>query len=241
MESEPDSDQAVGRPKADRDEGTHDETVPRDPAERPEQTTGAKVEETPSDPRSDSSTSPEKGSDDHDIQQKFSELDADNSGSLDVNELAQLIKELLENEADDGGKKKMGAKQLRKLQKKALDLAGDVLKEMDEDKSGSISYDEFAKWWKDHRAKKSKGMFRGLFGKRKKAKSDEAQPAPAAAAPQLFGRSLVSLMGKEPDTASVPAFVQFLFDRIDDWPGSLAAEQLFSGIPSRQALDSKTR
>ena len=37
------------------------------------------------------------------------------------------------------------------------------------------------------------------------------------------------------------SFVQFLFDRIGDWPGSLAAEQLFSGIPSRQALDSKTR
>jgi hypothetical protein len=49
---------------------------------------------------------------DREIRQKFEELDTDNSGALDANELAQLIKELLDTDGDDTSKKKGGAKQV---------------------------------------------------------------------------------------------------------------------------------
>jgi hypothetical protein len=49
---------------------------------------------------------------DREMRQKFEELDTDNSGALDANELAQLIKELLDTDGDDTSKKKGGAKQV---------------------------------------------------------------------------------------------------------------------------------
>jgi len=64
-----------------------------------------------------SSSSQETGAiaespEDREIRQKFEELDTDNSGALDVNELAQLIKELLDADGDEASKKKTGVKQV---------------------------------------------------------------------------------------------------------------------------------
>lgn len=56
---------------------------------------------------------PETTEEDRETRLKFDELDTDNSGALDVNELAQLIKELLDTEGDEATKKKTGAKQVK--------------------------------------------------------------------------------------------------------------------------------
>lgn len=142
-------------------------------------------------------------------------------------------------------------KRLRKLEKKALELAGDVLKEMDDDNSGEISFDEFSRWWKEYKQKKSKGMFRGLFGKRKKAPKADEKPqeteadvveAPNPSKPQLFGRSLVSVLAAESASASTPAFVQALFKGIHaGFAKNMPADQLFPGAPSQMATACRLR
>jgi hypothetical protein len=130
-------------------------------------------------------------------------------------------------------------KRLRKLEKKALELAAGVLKEMDEDGSGEISLEEFSKWWKEYKQKKSKGMFRGLFGKRKKpAKNEPRQKETAQPLPRFFGASLGSVLGQEPPGSSTPAFVRVLMERLDGVIGKLTVEQINQ---SQQAVDSQRR
>eukprot|EP01043_Picozoa_sp_COSAG02_P047892 COSAG02_NODE_4639_length_5141_cov_6.191591_4_plen_146_part_00 len=131
-------------------------------------------------------------------------------------------------------------KRLRKLEKKALELAAGVLKEMDEDGSGEISLEEFSTWWKEYKQKKSKGMFRGLFGKRKRpaTTSEPRQKETAQPLPRFFGASLGSVLGHEPPGSSIPAFVRALMERLDGVIGTLTVEQL---NPSQQAVDSRRR
>jgi hypothetical protein len=111
-----------------------------------------------------------------------------------------------------------------------LELAADVLKEMDEDGSGEISFEEFSRWWKEYKQRKSKGMFRGLFGKRKKSAKTEAPkeaepPVQQEVQPRLFGVSLSSLLGNEPAGSSSPAVVRALFERLDGVFGTLAVDE----------------
>ena len=130
-------------------------------------------------------------------------------------------------------------KRLRKLEKKALELASGVLKEMDEDGSGEISLEEFSKWWKEYKQKKSKGMFRGLFGKRRKpAKTEPRENETAQPLPRFFGASLGSVMANEPPGSSTPAFVRSLMERLDSVISTLTTEQI---KPSQQATDSRRR
>lgn len=103
---------------------------------------------------------------DREIRQKFEELDADDSGSLDREELAVLIKDLLVEDKERAGKHvKEGSNRLKKIERQAFGMAGEVLVQMDDDNSGAIDYDEFSYWWKDYRTRSRKGMFGGLFGK----------------------------------------------------------------------------
>jgi hypothetical protein len=131
-------------------------------------------------------------------------------------------------------------KRLRKLEKKALELASGVLKEMDEDGSGEISLEEFSTWWKEYKQKKSKGMFRGLFGKRKRPATNEPrQKETAQPLPRFFGASLGSVLGHEPPGSSIPAFVRALMERLDGVIGTLTVEQI--NPPSQQAVDTRRR
>lgn len=102
---------------------------------------------------------------DLEIQQKFEELDQDKSGSLDAQELAQLIKQLLESGRAEAGKKTIaeGTKGMRKLNSRCLEMAVEILADMDDDNSGEIDFAEFSMWWKAYRKKTSQGLFGGLF------------------------------------------------------------------------------
>ena len=94
---------------------------------------------------------------------------------------------------------------MRKLEKKALELAADILKEMDEDGSGEISLEEFSKWWKEYKQKKSKGMFRGLSAN---ARSENEPHKKKQAAVASFLCASLACTGQEPPGSSTPAFVR---------------------------------
>jgi hypothetical protein len=91
-------------------------------------------------------------------------------------------------------------------------MAAELLREMDEDQSGEVSFEEFHKWWKDRKSKKPKGMCGGLFKRKKAAKSS----ATAVVGNVVFGQSLQALpIG----TVGVPLFVEELIARFEQLCG----------------------
>ena len=104
-------------------------------------------------------------------------------------------------------------------------MAENLLKDMDEDNSGTVSFDEFSLWWAQNKNKKSKGRFASLFKRKKGAKR---QPVPKQKSDILFGDNLQQLA----EDGRIPQFLKIIVERFDqlcaDQPSSIRVDKLTS-------------
>lgn len=114
----------------------------------------------------------------------FDEVDADNSGYIDREELVVLA-----------------AKLGQKLKRKQLQAA---MRELDPDGDEMITFEEFSKWW-DNRERGGGGVFGGLFKKFwKKRSADAADPAASPGAASPIARSDAAPKQKQPAQTTTP-------------------------------------
>ena len=109
---------------------------------------------------------------DEELRALFNELDADGSGGLDKQELADLVPlaQVAQQRSPKGGKNDFTSKPLTPAELSVM------MKEIDEDDSGSIDYGEFKRWWR-----RSQG-----HGELPKVEIDEESAVIAAVAASAF-------------------------------------------------------